>query len=373
MGSQSYLPAALNLAYPPPQTDPLITVTVEARVRLPLLSGPTYSPKKGLAWGAAHLYPYDYTRLNVSWVYNWEYRPAKFDATSPLSGTHTSELLPGGVEYVPMIYCVDLNADTDDDGVYDHLEEVRDYLGTEDGVTSTWDGYLLILNEPWIESECGATLTTMREVTEAYVAIRSTFPNAKLIGPNVHNNSYSAGLLNTWVSDVISYTHHYPDVTGYGLHLYTGDQVENLELVGEFHSDLIDWQDDDNRAEPYELWISEFAYCGQFGEPSDEDAAQKIADTVYDLEALAYVNRYAYFANRRHPSKIVAVGDCLHDDSENDFLFTRLFEEVCQEFPGCDIPYNGETDGFVHYFDSDPLRYELTEKGQAYKMAGAIR
>ncbi|MFN2224116.1 MAG: glycosyl hydrolase [Chloroflexota bacterium] len=364
------LPAALNFAYPPPQPDPTITVTVEPRMRLPLLGGLSYSPKKGLAWGAAHLYPYDYAKLNVSWVYNWEYRPAKFDATSPLSGTHASEMLPGGVEYIPMIYCVDDNKDRDGDGLSDDIEDVRDYLGTDDGLTSTWDGYLLILNEPWTQSECGGTLTTMRQVTEAYVDIRDTFPNAKLIGPNIHNNSYDLGLLDDWREDVSAVTDDYPDVVGFGIHTYTGDPVQNRSRIDGLHEDLVYWQGQEGRPEPFELWVTEFAYCGL---PENLSPAQDTAQTVSDLEARDFVNRYAYYANRTHPSKISSSGDCFHDDSENYFLFVRLFEEVCQQFPNCDIPYNGATDGFIHYFDSDPQRYELTAKGRAYQEAGVLR
>jgi hypothetical protein len=344
-----------------------------------------YSPRKGLAWGAAHLYPYDYTRLNVSWVYNWEYRPAKFDATSPFSGTHASELLPGGVEYIPMIYCVDLNADSDDDGVYDHLEEARDYLGTDDYVTSTWDGYLLILNEPWIESECGGTLTTMREVTEAYVAIRSTFPSAKLIGPNTHHNSlnplYPPGKLAEWREDVKAYTGTYPDVAGFGVHTYTGDPDENLGYVERLHSDLLNWQQQEGRVEPYELWVTELGYCG---DPSDQEAADNITQTVYELEALGYIDRYAYYANRTHPWRINLDVTCWHDDSVNNFLFVELYggDPADPEDLGvCSAAGFGsreECKNLLNYaifsgFINEAIHFDLTLKGIAYKETGALR
>jgi hypothetical protein len=367
----SSFPAALNLAYPPPQTDPLITVTVEAKLRLPLLSGPTYSPKKGLAWGAAHLYPYDYTRLNVSWIYNWDLEPSKWDVSSPLSDYHASDMLPGNVEFVPMIYC----------GT--EIERAENYLGAD------WDGYLLFLNEPWVRApdDCEGPMTT-QEVAQVYMAIREAFPQAKLIGPNIYYKSFSSatedppGKLADWRDAVYTLTEAYPDVTGYAIHTYTGDPGQDLDLVADLHTFLADWQEDDGRAEPYELWVTEFGYCG---DPSDQVAADNIAQTVNELEALSHVNRYAYHANRTDPRRINQSSDCRFNESANYYLFVELYgadpvnpdnpKDVCrrieEEYGITDC--NDLTYAIFEAYIDWATHFDLTLKGVAYKEAGALR
>jgi hypothetical protein len=339
-------------------------------MRLPLLSGPTYSPKKGLAWGAAHLYPYDYTRLNVSWIYNWDLEPSKWDVSSPLSDFHASDMLPGNVEFVPMIYCGS------------EIERAENYLGAD------WDGYLLFLNEPWTGTDCEdpPRPKTTQEVAEAYVAIRDAFPQAKLIGPNIHHNSYDPGnppgRLAEWRDAVYTLTEAYPDVTGYAIHTYTGDPEQNRDLIVELHSFLADWQEVDGRTEPYELWITEFGYCG---DPSDQGAADNIAQTVNDLEALGYVNRYAYYANRTHPKRINQSADCFINESDNYFLLVDLYgddpvdpdnpKDVCRRIEedygitNCNDLTYAIFEGYIDW----ATHFDLTLKGFAYKEAGALR
>jgi hypothetical protein len=353
--------------YPPPQADPPFTVTVEPQMHLPIVSMPAYSPKKGLGLGAAHLYPYDYTKLNVSWIYNWDLKPYKFDGSSPISEYEAWDLLTGGVEFVPMIYCG-----------YE-IQTALNYLGAD------WDGYLMFLNESWTRRWPDCDPLTTEEAAQTFLDIREAFPDAKLIGPNIHHNSYDDELppieLHEWRNKVHEITQGtYPDVAGYAIHTYTGNPLQNLRYIDRLQADLITWQQQEGRTEPFELWVTEFGYCGKYGDPSDGIAAQDISDTVDELEVRDYVTRYAYYANRTHPKNISATGECFLDESENHFLFVELYgadphdpenpKDVCRRFedqtgnPNCnDLVY----EIFASYTLTNPTHYDLTQKGVAYK------
>jgi hypothetical protein len=379
-GSGIFIPA--GSAYPPPQADPPLTVTVEPQMRLPIVSMPAqaYSPKKGLAWGGANLYPEDYLHFNVNWVFNWHVRPAKDDVTSPLFYSHQpGDLLPGGVEFVPMIYCGD-TADSDGDRVGNYIETARELLGSdEQHVFSTWDGYLLFLNEPWNEYECGEVLTEPQQIVEAYLQIRYTFPDAKLIGPNIKEEALEEGKLDQWRTAVHDYTCSpdsvwpefdcvYPDVQGYGIHTYHPTPRENRDAVDLLYTKVISWHPEGGP----ELWVTEFGYCGDQFEPG---AAEDIEETVGDFETRSYVDRCAYYANRTDPWRINFTNTCWHDENRNRFLFSELYPELCPlegiDRINCKDDYNYAL--FATATATSTTHFDLTLKGVTYKEAGVIR
>lgn len=346
---------------------------------LPIQSSGRVSAKKGLGWGASNLFPDDFEPLDTAWVYNWDYELDHGDDSSPID-------LPYNVEYVPMISCT--ANDFDANGEIDVIEEIGAGYG----------GRLLILNEPFLNIDgelfaCSAELYEKYknqfgwpdtpdasfdpiDITKAaaaeYIHIRTILPNARLIGPQMHyfsignpNDQPARNRLNAFRNHVYDLTGEYPDLDGYGIHVYADTVEENVAHVRDTYRKLIEhWEEEEGRK--IEYWVTEFAYCS-----NDPDAVQKIYQTVTEFELRDYVTRYAYFTNRASPYRyFTAPTPCLYDLNENLFLFESLYPELCDpNAPLRDCVLKSYTD-IAPILSADPDHLKLSPLGTAYKYSG---
>ena len=163
-----------------------------------------------------------------------------------------------------------------------------------------YDGYLLWLNEP--ETGMGEGCPAMQTANAAavwYIEVRAAFPNAKFIGPHTYHQDPNSHLrameyVDDWRDIVHNLTGSYPDVAGYGIHLFADNKDINLDYLDDYYDMMLDWGEGNK-----ELWITEFSYC--LGSPGE--AAQELTETVNDLESSPYdyVSRYAYWQDMANP------------------------------------------------------------------------
>lgn len=374
------------LAYVPLQAkyEPCVEHTrFNNRLHLPITFH-TRSLKMGIGWSSSHLYPDDHEALNISWFHNWSYQTNGGDTSSPILSREEFSRI--GIEYVPFVWCLTTvrqggtviefldgpqtsKYPWPTNGIPDSIERVltsTDMPAPDGNGISPYDGYLLILNEPFIAGfQCGEQLRDDPEwIARAYIEIRHYFPHAKLIGPQIKaEEPEDLDKLAAWrqavydlTCDPTNYPHYpditcgYPDMEGYAIHpyFYILGNTSNLwdgdrTMVEDLQELLEDWQVVDGRTEPYELWVTEFGYCDSWDNYLDQ-----LENFVTWMEAQSFVTRYAYYANRTIPANVYTVAsgedgagctdDRFSDPNDNRFLYQRFYEEICQELFPNDIP-----------------------------------
>ena len=252
-----------------PTSTPVLTNFVANHKRfLPLLGRGT-DRKKGMVW---HYYlntnMNPFNMMGISWFHRF--------------APHNDGYLPinGQIEFVPFWKCNQFNPQY----MVDHLP-------------AGYDGYLLWLNEPETGWDDGCPPMRDPEVAaEWYIIARATFPDAKFIGPHTYHfdgatHARALAWVTAWRDYVydLSNPHQYPDVTGYGIHLYTNIKDLNLQYLDDYHNMMLNWGEGNK-----ELWISEFSYCYS-------QAPEKLSLTVSAFESLAHVTRYAYWQDLSDP------------------------------------------------------------------------
>jgi hypothetical protein len=260
------------------------------------------SKKKGLAWAFAGTYPNDYQPLHVRWYHDW-------GTTGPVDTQF--------MEFVPFISC-DFGAQSPYEGrsakQVNLIQQAVQDLGTN------YDGYLLIFNEPnFFNASNPQCDKHPDEAAQIYVDIRNAFPNAKIVGPNLsEGGGYSAiNYVELWRQEVFNLTGDYPDLAGYGVHIYRLNHNSALNFLNDFHQAMQTWGDGDK-----ELWLTEFGFCNEWG-PTHTDEFRSL---VEDLESSAYdfVTRYAYYTTRQ--KDVIAPGDPTPTPASWEICNSDLYE-----------------------------------------------
>lgn len=260
------------------------------------------SPKKGLAWGFAGTYPDDYLPFHVRWYHDW-------GTSGPVDNQY--------MEFVPFIWC-DFGPrsplDTQNNHNFNLIKLAVQDLGND------YDGYLLIFNEPnFFNSNNPQCDKHPDEAAQIYVQIRTAFPDAKIVGPNLsEGGGYSAiNYVNLWREEVLELTGQYPELAGYGVHSYRGNHADTLDFLSIFYQAMQSWGDGDK-----ELWLTEFGYCEEFGVGHE----QQIAELVNSLESTEYdfVSRYAYYTTRQ--KRVIEPGDPTPTPASWEICNSDLYE-----------------------------------------------
>ena len=132
--------------------------------------------------------------------------------------------------------------------------------------------------------------------------LKKRFHSPNLIGPQTITsiNGDFAGWTREWRDRVHEVTGEYPDVAGYGLHiypLYNGD-INTVAVLEDWCQALNDW----GEVGLSELWVTEFGVHNFDGSP------QEVRNEVGYMTGLfesgvnnCEIDRYAYFTDRRAP------------------------------------------------------------------------
>lgn len=194
--------------------------------------------------------------------------------------------------FIPMMWCDHPKSDP----TASSIQEMLELYGAD------YDGFLIWVNEP----ELGAPynqceLTNVNDAAQFYIATRSTFPNAKLVGTNnafdVNITPYTLTWLTNWRNAVYDLTcNHpsplpcgYPDMYAYGMHLFGESATLNLQLLDQYYNVLhTTWGIADPR-----IWVTEMTFC--MNNPAH---ALELANTIAGFESRAFVERYAFWTNR---------------------------------------------------------------------------
>ena len=259
-------PIGSSTPVPPPSATPMPTSTSSPQ---PPTNSPTpqptatLNPKKGIAATFANRYENGHEPFSPSWYYTWTLNPGLWQ----------------GPEFIPMWYCTHTPA---------HVLQV---LGAD------YDGYLLFLNEPDRVEQCHQTI---EEAVDYYLMVRSTLPQAKLIGPQTINstNLNFGAWTGAWREAVRQRTGSYPDVAGYGFHVYpyyNGD-VTTRQAMQSWCDSLSEW----GELGVKEIWVTEFGVHNFDGTPQEVQAELTgMLDLFENGMGSCQVDRYAYYTERR--------------------------------------------------------------------------
>ena len=250
------LPATTNTPVPPTNTAAPSTTPV-----------PAANPKKGIGAAYAWAYADGHEPFSPGWYYTWSLFPGLWEGQGP--------------EFVPMWPC----------------------HGTVDYVVSTlgsdYDGYLLFLNEPDIEEQC---YMSVDEAVDYYLMVRNALPQAKLIGPQTitSTNLNWGAWTNAWREKVRERTGSYPDVAGYGFHVYPfyNSGIPTQQAMQSWCDSLASWGELGSK----EIWVTEFGVHNFDGSPQQVQA--ELTEMVNLFEnglGNCEISRYAYFTDRRAP------------------------------------------------------------------------
>ncbi|MCL4871721.1 MAG: glycoside hydrolase family protein [Anaerolineae bacterium] len=292
-------PASLS-GYPaPPATYPIQTATplsftVSHNYYIPITVS-NLPLKKGMVWNyyLAGTNTDPWNVMNIGWFHRY----------APTYGQNDYH---GPIQFIPYWGCNTLS-----------VEYMVNTLGGD------YAGYLIWLNEPDTGMPDGCPpLSDPQAAADFYIAARAGLPYAKFIGPHTYHGNPAAhnramNWMREWRDKVRDHPNgngQYPDVTGYGIHPYSTDPLENMTFVDNFYNQMVDWGEGEK-----ELWVTEFAYC-------DEDSlTADITYTVNAFETRTYVDRYAYWVDWRPtptPAPILTVtpGANDNDDSESPLV-----------------------------------------------------
>jgi hypothetical protein len=198
-----------------------------------------------LAWAntGKELSALDAIPFHITWYYNWGLTP-------PALNTATV-----GAEFIPMQWCRNGMPDPDNPASYPGF------------LSKDYTGYLLFMNEPELEDQCGGNLTSTNKVisaAEVYSDVVAAFPNAKLIGPNFAYTTYGpsgqpTAFLEEWRDLVESMDLPLP--YGYGIHLYPTPThpFDADEWIQAYCNKLYEWGELDK-----ELWVTEFGWSNEW-------------------------------------------------------------------------------------------------------------
>jgi hypothetical protein len=250
-----------------------------------------------LAWAntGKELSALDAIPFHITWYYNWGLTP-------PALNTATV-----GAEFIPMQWCRNGMPDPDNPA------SCPGFLSKD------YTGYLLFMNEPELEDQCGGNLTSTNKVisaAEVYSDVVAAFPNAKLIGPNFAYTTYGPSGQPTafheeWRDLVESMDLPLP--YGYGIHLYPTPThpFDADEWIQAYCNKLYEWGELDK-----ELWVTEFGWSNEWvlgtSEPTRQaDMYTRIPDLFGFLETGlpvgtptpnaepgCQITRYAWYTNR---------------------------------------------------------------------------
>ena len=236
---------------------------------VPTATAPPRNPRKGIAAAYAYEDPTGYQPFGISWYYTWSLFPGLWGNDPNL-------------EFVPMWPC---------NGTVGYVVST---LGVD------YSGYLLILNEPEQADQCTMSVD---EAAQFYVTVRNALPNARLIGPQTIARS-PAGSYTAWTAEwrnrVRDLTGSYPDVAGYGIHVYPHYEGSGTpqEVLGSWCSALQSWGEIGQK----ELWVTEFGIHNFDGTPEQVRAAVLDGINLFETGIGAcQVARYAYFTERWVP------------------------------------------------------------------------
>lgn len=336
-----------NNGYPGPEsnnlqpapTSPPIIFTASYTTVLPLLAIDNLPEKKGMVWTYYPLTNIDpWNPMGIGWFYN--YSPS-------LQGLN---IVHGQIEFIPFWHC-------------------NNFTPTQmlTRVPATYDGYFLWLNEPDTSPEFPGGCHTLHDPVLAagfYIEMRQTYPYAKFIGPHTYHGSDPAhqnavNWVIQWRQEVYDYPNstrpggiygEYPDVAGYGIHPYHTDRNENIGYVEDFYNQMVSWGEGEK-----ELWVTEFTYCNV------QTLTQDIQYTVNALETRTYIDRYAYWQDRKMtptPTPIPSLTPGFDD----------TFDDTSQ--PSVPLGWCIDSGRSITLFDPDTGWTTLTEAGEAYSEVG---
>jgi hypothetical protein len=225
------------------------------------------NPKKGIAAAYAWAFEDGHEPFRIGWYYTWSLYPGAWAAEPAL-------------EFIPMWPC------------HGTVDYVVGLLGAD------YDGYLLIMNEPERPDQCTMSVD---EAAQYYLMVRNALPNARLIGPQlIHRNPggdftwYAAA----WRERVRELTGSYPDVEGYGVHIYPyySGSGTATQVLTSWCNALNAWGEVGEK----ELWVTEFGVHNFDGSPDQVRAqVRQMVDVFENGVGNCAVARYAYFTDRR--------------------------------------------------------------------------
>ncbi|MCB0019496.1 MAG: hypothetical protein KDE09_17015 [Anaerolineales bacterium] len=226
------------------------------------------NPRKGIAATYAWAYDTGFEPFRSGWYYTWSLFPGEWANSS--------------MEFIPMWPC------------HGTVDYVVGSLGAD------YDGYLLFLNEPDRPEQCGMSV---EEAVDYYLTVRTNLPHAKLIGPQTISSIGGdfAGWTRAWREQVRTVTGSYPELAGYGLHIYPlyNGEIDTLTVLKDWCQALNDW----GEVGQSELWITEFGVENFDGTPDEVRAELEYMVNLFEngVDNCSF-DRYAYFTDRRAPA-----------------------------------------------------------------------
>lgn len=173
---------------------------------------------------------------------------------------YTSCAEDGDTRHVPMIWH------------YRYLPLALDCLPPD------YDGVLLLFGEPNSESQANIPPSWACLYT---LDIQTKFPNAQLFTPSVYSHNGAGDDGWAWLEEYLAICDSV-EFAGLEYHSYSADIVADVEGFRAFTDGL--------GYGHLPIWLSEFATCYD---------PRPLSAIIGDLEALPYLERYAWFANRQ--------------------------------------------------------------------------
>ena len=164
-----------------------------------------------------------------------------------------------------------------------------------------------------------------------YHALRLEYPLAQIVAPgcwdrplqDAKTGEWSMGgdhWLTEWREAHWRWFHSYPDVASYAVHYYTGREPYNA--VVRFYSE---WLQKNDHRYGVQVWLTEFRFCNEWwADVPGFDLAHYMRRQIRAMEALPWLARYAYFANREYLADPVVSNDGCHIGLNTDEGLTNL-------------------------------------------------
>lgn len=220
--------------------------------------------KRGLAYTAvADTAPFP--TASYSWMYNWAVE----------NGASTTNSMPKGVEYVPMLWGLASASGT--------APKDSNFVAGTNTAISNGATHLLGFNEPDLPSANGADLTVAQAVQGWNANMKQFAGKVKLGSPAVTNGVTGADG-HVWGLDWLGNFTQTVDVDFICIHWYGGDTLANS--VADLKSHV---QQANQRFPGKNIWITEFQYTGSGAQD------QFLEQVVPWLDSQSYVERYAYY------------------------------------------------------------------------------
>jgi len=224
------------------------------------------SPKRGIAYNLTGSGEIAALAPGVTWWYNW----------SPTAGYSPDDAEAAGLDFVPMLWNFDFDADA-----------VKAAILARPGIR-----YLLLLNEPNLTDQANLTPQAAAAAWPAYEALAADLEAAghpiSLVGPAMNWGTMTGyGDFTLWL-DAFYASYRAansgadPRIDCLAFHWYDYGLASMLDRLGKYGKPV---------------WVTEMANCNAIIDTEDE-AIEQMKDMVLTCETRADVIRYAWFTGR---------------------------------------------------------------------------